>query len=80
MPTIQDIATTQADFQTGTLTDVEADAGGFLRLPWAVNDSHEDGDIAEYTATGGTWNIESTGARTGTYAVSGASGEFDNAT
>lgn len=32
MPTITDIDTTQADFQEGLLTDVEADAGGYLRL------------------------------------------------
>ena len=32
MPTITDTDTTQADFQEGSLIDVEADAGGYLRL------------------------------------------------
>ena len=33
---IKDIDQTQADWNEGTLTDVEADAGGYLRLPWDV--------------------------------------------
>jgi hypothetical protein len=32
MPIITDIDTTQSDFQEGSLIDVEADAGGYLRL------------------------------------------------
>ena len=32
MPTITDTDTTQADFQTGTLTNVEADAGDYLKI------------------------------------------------
>jgi hypothetical protein len=35
---IKDIDQTQADFQTGTLTDVEADAGGYLRLADFIDD------------------------------------------
>jgi len=40
---IKDIDTTQADFQDGTLTDVVADSGGYLRL--------EDTDVLSFDGT-----------------------------
>lgn len=40
MPTITDTDTTQSDFQEGTLTDVEADSGDYLRLSHDVSLSY----------------------------------------
>ena len=47
---IKDIDDLQVDFQTGTLTDVEADAGGFLRL--ADTDVLSFDGVDDYVACG----------------------------
>ena len=50
MPIITDIDTSQADFQEGSLIDVEADAGGYLRLKKLFPDT--DLYLPEVSASG----------------------------
>jgi len=74
MPTITDIDTSQSDFQEGSLTNVEADAGGYLRLLYSPN-VVPDGDFSEQTlqvpystVLNGTLSIV-TGGKYGTYCL-----------
>lgn len=79
MPTITDIDSTQADFQEGTLTDVVADAGGYLRLAIEILDVGFEGAFPpQHFGTSGdaSWFQQSTTVHSGTYAAQ--SGDIDD--
>jgi len=65
---LRDVDETQGEFQNGTLTDVEADNGDFLRLArMDVYEDFEDGTLGEFTANETNFQVYSSLSYSGSY-------------